>query len=101
LYNKSVFIFSLRVLGAEILRCKVRISKFCFKKCRYYYRHRRPSVCRTDDVDSISDARSASDRLWIHVVLIATNAITSVFVTSLIVYSTCVLSPFRFVVMLL
>jgi len=39
MYNKNVFIFPLRVLWAEILRCKIWIWKFTFKKRRRYCHH--------------------------------------------------------------
>jgi len=53
--------FSLRALWAEILRRKVRIWKFSFKKRRCHHCHRRPILCCTV---ATSDARGASDQIW-------------------------------------
>jgi len=63
LYYKSIFIFSLRALWAEILRCKVWIWKFFFKKRRYQYycRHRRPIYIISCYRVATSDAKGAND----------------------------------------
>jgi len=58
-YHKSVFIFSLRALRAEILRRKVRSGNFYFKKRSCCHRHYRLISCTI----TISVERSASDQV--------------------------------------